>query len=274
MTGRHANPGSDQAHADTASRLRQPSAVRTRSPAQSRSNPTYYAGDLRRDLLDAALAVVGRDGPSAVNLRGLARRLGVSHAAPANHFADKTAVFTTIAQEGFSLLGKAMDEAVDTAGPQADAVARLRAIGLGYLRFATSHPAHFDVMWRNDLLVADDPELSAAAGATYTQLLDAVAAAQTEGWAADADQATAAYLAWSAIHGLAVLWLGGPLRHEEERPFSAVAEAVTDLLTRALTASNPRTTAGPGQQLRPHPDQGWASAPSSHPSPPPKGSSR
>ena len=57
--------------------------------------------------------VVATDGPSAVNLRALARDIGVSHAAPANHFADKTAVFTAIAQEGFELLGQAMAAAAD-----------------------------------------------------------------------------------------------------------------------------------------------------------------
>ena len=80
---------------------------------ERRRNATYYAGDLRRDLLDAALQVVATEGPSAVNLRALARDIGVSHAAPANHFPDKTAVFTAIAQEGFELLGQAMAAAAD-----------------------------------------------------------------------------------------------------------------------------------------------------------------
>ena len=60
--------------------------------------------------------------------------------------------------------------------------------------------------------------------------------AQADGWAAGAEQRTVAYLAWAAVHGLAVLWLDGPLQSQEDRPFDAVAEAVSDLLNQSLAA--------------------------------------
>ena len=206
------------------------------SPAVRRRNATYYGGDLRRDLLDAALRVVATEGPAAVNLRALARELGVSHAAPANHFADKTAIFTAIAQEGFELLWHAMDRAVAGVPVARPAAARLRAAGTAYMTFALTHRAHFEVMWRNDLLRRDDAGLHAAGEATFAQLMDAVQAAQADGWAAGAEQRTVAYLAWAAVHGLAVLWLDGPLQSQEDRPFDAVAEAVSDLLNQSLAA--------------------------------------
>jgi len=199
-----------------------------------RRNRTYYAGDLRRDLLDAALAVVASDGPSAVNLRALARELGVSHAAPANHFADKTAVFTAIAQEGFELLGQAMTEALAAVPADQPGRARVGATGQAYLRFALEHRSHFEVMWRTDLGRRDEPALRAAADATFDQLLDAVRVAQTEGWAAGADERSVAYLAWSAVHGLAVLWLNGPLQGLDGRAFDEVAGAVGTLLNQSL----------------------------------------
>ena len=200
-----------------------------------RRNATYYAGDLRRDLLDAALAVVGTQGPSAVNLRGLARQLGVSHAAPANHFADKAAIFTAIAREGFELLGAAMGEAVADLRDQPSA-ARFLAIGRAYVDFAVAHPAHFEVMWRNDLVSGDDPALHAAAEATFEQLMAGVRAAQAEGWAAGADERSVAYLAWSSVHGLAVLWLSGQLQGLDSRSFDEVAGAVGALLNQSLAA--------------------------------------
>ena len=98
--------------------------------ATRQANPTYYGGDLRRDLLDAALRTIAREGPSAVSLRSLARDLGVSHAAPANHFPDKAALFTAIAVEGFTLLGQAMAAATEL-GPDATAGQRFRAAGPG-----------------------------------------------------------------------------------------------------------------------------------------------
>jgi AcrR family transcriptional regulator len=200
-----------------------------------RRNRTYYAGDLRRDLLDAALAVVASEGPSAVNLRALARELGVSHAAPANHFADKTALFTAIAQEGFELLGRAMDQAVAAVPADRPGRDRVGATGQAYLRFALKHRSHFEVMWRTDLC-RREPALQTAADATFDQLVDAVRAAKADGWAVGADERSVAYLAWSAVHGLAVLWLNGPLQGLDDRSFDEVASAVGTLLNDSLAA--------------------------------------
>jgi AcrR family transcriptional regulator len=208
-----------------------------------RRNATYYAGDLRRDLLDAALAVVATEGPSAVNLRALARQLGVSHAAPANHFADKSAIFTAIAREGFELLGAAMSGAAAELGDQPPR-ARMGAIGRAYVGFAVAHPAHFEVMWRNDLASRDDPTLHAAADATFDQLMAGVRAAQAEGWATGADERSVAYLAWSSVHGLAVLWLNGQLQGLDSRSFDEVANAVGTLLNQSLAAYAAPTTEG------------------------------
>ncbi len=215
--------------------------------AVRRRNATYYAGDLRRDLLDAALAVIATEGTSAVNLRALARQLGVSHAAPANYFADKTAIFTAIAQEGFELMGGAMAQAVGEVGDDQPAAARQAATGRAYLQFALGHPAHFEVMWQGDLLRRGDPALDAAADATLDQLLAGVRGAQAEGWARGADERTVAYLAWATVHGLAVLWLRGPLSNLDDRPFAAVAASVGALLTQSLA-----TYASPTSEGDPH----------------------
>ena len=110
----------------------------------------------------------------------------------------------------------------------------MRAVAVASMRFALDHRAHFEVMWCPDLLDPDDPALAAAGDATFAQLTAGVAAAQAEAWAAEADPRTAAYLAWSTVHGLAVLWTNGPLRQEEARPFVKVAQADADLLAAAL----------------------------------------
>ena len=172
----------------------------------ARVNPTYYGGDLRRDLLDAALELIDREGPSAVSLRSLARRLGVSHAAPANHF-DKAALFTAIAVEGFEPLSAAITTTTRAAGPGATPGQRLRAAGGPTRAFAVGHLAHFAVMWQRDLLHRD--ALCAAGEATFALLPAGVRDVQGAGWAAGTDERTVAYLAWSVVHGLAALWLGG-----------------------------------------------------------------
>jgi AcrR family transcriptional regulator len=199
-----------------------------------RANPTYYGGDLRRDLLDAALDLIAQEGPSAVSLRSLARRLGVSHAAPANHFPDKAALFTAIAVEGFTMLARAITDEASRLGPAATAGQRFRAAGRAYTGFAVAHPAHFAVMWQRDLLHPDDPELAEAGDRTFELLLGSVRDIQAEGWAAGSEPQTVAYLAWSVVHGLAALWLGGPLQHDG-RPFSEIAGEVATLLGTSLS---------------------------------------
>jgi AcrR family transcriptional regulator len=208
--------------------------------ATRRTNPTYYDGDLGRDLIDTALELIAREGPSAVSLRSLARRLGVSHAAPANHFPDKAALFTAIATEGFELLAAAIQDAARQLGPNATAAQRFAAAGRAYSSFAVGHRAHFEVMWQRDLLHQDDPGLTAAGDATFALLLGGVHDAQAEGWAAGADPDTVAYLAWSVVHGLAALWLGGSLQRAE-RPFDEIAGEVGALLGSAL-AAHPAST--------------------------------
>ena len=177
----------------------------TVTAASARANPTYYGGDLRRELLEAALELIAREGPSAVSLRS----------------------------EGFELLGAAITDATRQAGPDATAGQRFRATGRAYTSFAVAHPAHFAVMWRRDLLHTDDPALTEAADATFALLLAGVHDVQAEGWAAGADPQTVAFLAWSVVHGLAALWLSGSLDHAG-RPFDELAGEVGALLGRSL----------------------------------------
>src|SRR5258708_6887496 len=104
---------------------------------------SYHHGDLRRALLDAALALLEKSGVEALTLREGARRVGVTAGAPYHHFADKEAIVASVAEEGFVELGEAMAAARDAADP----ASRLGAMGRSYVRFAVAHPAHFRVMF-------------------------------------------------------------------------------------------------------------------------------
>ncbi|MGC9542707.1 TetR/AcrR family transcriptional regulator [Streptomyces sp. UG1] len=154
----------------------------------------YHHGDLRRAVLTAALDVIAADGPSALSLRDLARRAGVSHAAPAHHFRDRTGLLTAIAAEGFGLLATALIEAAD-----------LRDAGVRYVRFAREHPAHFQVMFTPELLRADDLELTTARALAGDALRGAVSAVRPEELGIDPRLAGVA--AWSLAHGFATLLL-------------------------------------------------------------------
>lgn len=158
----------------------------------------YHHGDLRRTIVAAAVEAIGESGFDGWSLRELARRAGVSHAAPAHHFGDKAGVFTAIAAEGFALLA----DALEAAEPD------FLAVGLAYVDFAATHPVHFGVMFQPNLYRTDD-EAVRQAEARAGDVLRKGARAVTKPTSGPEHTALAA---WSIAHGFASLWIGGALR--------------------------------------------------------------
>lgn len=162
---------------------------------------TYHHGDLPAALRSATAELVAERGPTGFSLREVARRAGVSHAAPAHHFGDSQGLITAVAAEGFSQLTGAFVDAVEGL---TDPVERLTKMGKAYVRHAVDNPGHFGVMCATDVVNSDDPAFAAASLGAYQALLDAL------GDLRDAvnpalDVESAATMTWSAIHGLAVL---------------------------------------------------------------------
>jgi AcrR family transcriptional regulator len=162
----------------------------------------YHHGDLRRALLDTAVEALQETGPAALSLRDLARRAGVSHAAPAYHFGDKAGLLTAVAAEGFRRLAAALRDTYQATGSFLE-------VGAAYVRFAVSHRPYFEVMFRPELYRTDDPELASAREAARSMLYPP--AADSAGNRGGTDDLRAAVAAWSLVHGLATLWLDGNL---------------------------------------------------------------
>ncbi|WP_418957467.1 TetR/AcrR family transcriptional regulator [Streptomyces tritici] len=179
---------------------------------------SYHHGDLRQAVLTAALDVIAAEGPSALSLRDLARRAGVSHAAPAHHFKDRAGLLTALAAEGYELLAAALGEADG-----------LRDAGVRYVRFATEHPAHFQVMFQPDLYRTDDPALLAARERAGDRLRAGIAGLRPG--QGGPDPRLAGVAAWSLAHGFATLLLSnnltGPLQGRDPED---VFHALTGLL--------------------------------------------
>ena len=156
----------------------------------------YHHGDLRAALLRAAVDAIGQAGPAGMSLRDVARRAGVSHAAAAYHFGDKAGLLTAVAAQGYRMLTQELQNARDSGRGFLE-------VGVAYVRFAVSHRAHFEVMYRPELYRPDNPVVrEARAGAAV--LLYGTASP-------DAGQLAAGAAAWSLVHGLATLWLNGNL---------------------------------------------------------------
>src|SRR5208282_6877197 len=138
--------------------------------SKTRKPPAYHHGDLRRALIDAALGLVTEDQDWTFSLREVARRAGVSHNAPYNHFADKRDLLAAVAAAGFVTLGEQIVAA--TSGME-NAQAALVKSALVYVTFGVENPAHYRLMFSSALVTAQEgrPESVAAAGADTRAIL-------------------------------------------------------------------------------------------------------
>lgn len=173
-------------------------------------NRPYHHGDLHRALLDAALAIVEESGVAALTLRAVARRVGVTHAAPYRHFPDKAALLAAVATEGFRQLTDRMNAAREAV--EGDELDRMAAIGAAYVSFAVEHPARYRVMFGRDLDgVPEDHPFRVSAQAAFGVLtrcvgeLEPLPAGAAVGSHPSVDGR--AVLAWATVHGLALLMM-------------------------------------------------------------------
>jgi AcrR family transcriptional regulator len=187
----------------------------------------YHHGDLRAALLAAAEVELAERGMEAFSLRSVAKRAGVSHAAPAHHFGDARGLLTALATEGFRqfLAAQAAREAVADGDP----ASQLVAAGMGYIDFARSRPTLFRLMWQSDRPDFDTPDLGQAARAAFQHLVDQVA---LTGGQSTSDEAAV----WAIAHGLADLLASGRLRGVRTLPPDAQDEMLAGIIRRALPA--------------------------------------
>lgn len=190
---------------------------RARPAARKLGRATYHHGDLRRALIDAAVAIIADHGPEAFTLREAARRLGVNHRAAYRHFADKRTLLTAVAEQGLTELLEGARTEIAAAGAAAPE-ARLLAMARAYVAFAERNPAHFRVMFapRGDDGAAFDAPMTEAYSLLEAEIRAAVGALPAVVGPGD-DAVTDAVVAfWSVLHGLASLVLMGQVRVRRE----------------------------------------------------------
>ena len=179
--------------------------------------PTYHHGALKRALLDAALELLDAEGADSIGLRDLARRVGVSPAAPYRHFRSRQALLEAVATEGFERFS-AMMEAKEVDYPEAE---RFQAMAEAYVRFALVQPALFRLMFSRQVDKQSNRALHKAALDAYGSLARAAAREVPEA------PSEGAVIAWSFVHGLSMLLL-------DEQILGVLPEN-TDSLVRSLS---------------------------------------
>ncbi|HEX6739484.1 MAG TPA: TetR/AcrR family transcriptional regulator [Vicinamibacteria bacterium] len=206
-------------------------------PGRPGRKARYHHGDLRRALLAQAEALVAEEGLSALTLREVARRSGVSQAAPYRHFPSKLALIAAVAEEGFGEMLARVRRALARAPREHGA--RLAALSAAYVRFAVDHPARFRVMFGREVAESHGyAGLWNVAQEGFGLLVGEIVDAQEAKVLPGDDPRGPALAAWSATHGLALLLVDGLLARQglagPGRSVEALAREVTASLLDGL----------------------------------------
>jgi len=213
--------------------------LRASSAPPARS--TYRHGDLRRALLEAGVELARDGGPEAVVLREATRRAGVVPNAAYRHFENRQALLQAVRAAALAAVARAMEAELATLRPTRDPVvfarASVRAVGTGYLRFAQSETGLFRTAFATHVNVEAQPDQakSGDSGLNPFQLLGAALDRLVDAGAMSAAQRPGAeFLAWSAVHGLAMLVIDGPLRALPREQVDGLGQRVLDMVEKGL----------------------------------------
>jgi AcrR family transcriptional regulator len=213
---------------------------KTASPVKRK---TFRHGDLRNALLTAALAMARAGGPDAVVLREATRQAGVSPNAAYRHFANQAELVEAVRSACLSRLAAAIEDEMKKCrpgrDPQAFARKSLRAVGMGYLGFAMREPGMFLTAFSVPPPVySSNPANTASMGLNPFQLLSLALDRMLEsGLLSKKVRQDAEFLAWSTVHGLALLVLEGPLHKVPREMVLAMGERLVVMVERGLATS-------------------------------------
>ena len=197
--------------------------TRTTALPEGRQARAYHHGDLRNGLLEAARSILEEESLAALTLRAVARKAGVSHAAPYRHFPNHEALLVELSIEGFDELREQIGEAAKASGTESDKIA---TIGAAYMRFIAARPALARLMFGGQLPNRDQfPALGLKADAIGEEIGQAL------------HNQALGLAVWAAMHGLAMLVLENVIDLGQRRSGLAVLPARSEIILRSLFAT-------------------------------------
>jgi len=209
----------------------------------------YHHGKLKQALVEAALALAEQAGAENVTVREAARRAGVSPGAPFRHFPDRESLMAAVAAEAQRRLRAEIDGALGEA-PK-DPLARFRAVGLAYLRWALRNPAHFQIISTHDLFDHERSEVLSQDNAKIIGMTEAaLAEAAAAGLLAHPDLRLVRLAGRALVYGFARMAIDGHFPRWNITPEEAprLAEALLDLFVGAI-AKKPSPVAEDGSPI-------------------------
>ncbi len=202
---------------------------------------TYRHGDLQRALLEAGIMLARDGGPDAIILREVTRRVGVAPNAAYRYFASRQELLQAVRAYALSSMAIFMENELAKLRDESHVInfarANLRAVGTGYLKFSQAEPGLFRTAFSvNDEVEKDaDPAKAGKSGLNPFQLLgaalDKLVAANL---LTPENRQSAEYFAWSAVHGMAILSIDGPLSHLNRKQFEVLSQRLLDMVEKGL----------------------------------------
>jgi AcrR family transcriptional regulator len=180
----------------------------------NRKKEKYHHGDLRQATINTAVEIVAVQGVEALTLREVAQRIGVSRMAPYRHFENKSALLAAVAEEGFEMMYRHLQQTLAQLLPEP--LPKLQKLGVAYVLYATSHPTHYRVMFGSQIeAITSYPNLDATAKKNFNLLLQSIVECQKAELICRDRPEKIAQMLWSLTHGLSMLIIDGQLSGTE-----------------------------------------------------------
>ncbi|WP_211766619.1 TetR/AcrR family transcriptional regulator [Kutzneria sp. CA-103260] len=193
----------------------------------------YHHGDLRNALISAAVDLAIEGGPPSVTVRAAARAVGVTATAAYRHFQGREELLDATRQLAFDRLNESIATNVARRSRHretvVDALLELAAVGRGYLDFARRWPGLFRLVGLLVTDLANQPEDS-----PFRTLSAAMDTLVEVGYLPAQRRPYAEISAWAGVHGLAMLYLDGPLRDANEEVRIHVNTRTIEILAEGL----------------------------------------
>jgi AcrR family transcriptional regulator len=212
-----------------------------KASAESGPRP-YHHGRLKKALIEAALRLAEEAGEEGVTMREAARRAGVSSGAPFRHFPDREALLTAVAAEALRRFRGEIDAALGAVEAQ-DPLARLKAFGLAYLRWALRSPAHFHILSTRGIFdIEASPALLEDNARIIAMVETAVADAAQAGLLRSNDPKLVEIASRALVYGFARMFIDGhfPRWKIETQEAERLAERMIDLFIAGISAEPDR----------------------------------
>ena len=164
----------------------------------------FYHGDLKLALLRAARDLLDEVGETGVGVRAVARKVGVSHAAPVNYFKNRRTLLTALTAELIDDIRVDIDKRLKTVSK--DPVARIEVIANAFIDYGARYPNRYSLLWRYDVVDHESEMMRSRADVIYELLCDEIDKL-TSGRNVDRD--TIAIGLWSMVHGYVDLKIVG-----------------------------------------------------------------